>query len=62
MAVDRGRRRRRCASSVPTSSIAAIVVLIAILRHGATAPRMRELPQVDRVDRRTVERSRQVVA
>jgi hypothetical protein len=38
--------------------IAAIVVLIAILRHGATAPRLRELTKVIGVDRRTVERWR----
>ena len=34
------------------------MVLIAILRHGATARRMRELDQVIGVDRRTVERWR----
>ena len=44
------RRRRRCASSV--------VVLIAVLRHGATALRTRELTDVIGVDRRTVERWR----
>jgi hypothetical protein len=42
----------------PKVYIAAIVVLIAILRHGATAPRMRELTEVIGVDRRTVERWR----
>ena len=42
----------------PKVYIAAIVVLIAILRHGATARRMRELDQVIGVDRRTVERWR----
>jgi hypothetical protein len=34
------------------------VVLIAVLRHGATALRMRELTEVIGVDRRTVERWR----
>ena len=34
------------------------MVLIAILRHGATARRMRELDQLIGVDRRTVERWR----
>jgi len=38
--------------------IAAIVVLIAILQHGATGPRMERLSQVIVVDRRTVERWR----
>jgi hypothetical protein len=42
----------------PKVYIAAIVVLIAILRHGVTAPRMRELTEVIGVDRRTVERWR----
>ena len=42
----------------PKVYIAAIVVLIAILRHGATALRMRELTEVIGVDRRTVERWR----
>ena len=42
----------------PKVYIAAIVVLIAMLRHGATARRMRELDQVIGVDRRTVERRR----
>jgi len=42
----------------PKVYIAAIVVLIAILRHGATARRMRELTEVIGVDRRTVERWR----
>jgi hypothetical protein len=38
--------------------VAAIVVLIAILRHGATGDRMERLAQVVKVDRRTVERWR----
>jgi hypothetical protein len=38
--------------------VAAIVVLIAILRHGATGARMERLAQVVKVDRRTVERWR----
>ena len=38
--------------------LAAIVVLIAILRHGATAARMRQLSELIGVDRRTVERWR----
>jgi hypothetical protein len=42
----------------PKVYIAAIVVLIAILQHGATARRMQELDQVIGVDRRTVERWR----
>src|SRR5258708_1067292 len=42
----------------PKVYIAAIVVLIAILRHGATARRMRELTELIGVDRRTVERWR----
>jgi hypothetical protein len=42
----------------PKVYIAAIVVLIAILLHGATARRMRELTEVIGVDRRTVERWR----
>jgi hypothetical protein len=42
----------------PKVYIAGIVVLIAILRHGATAPRMRELAEVIGVDRRTFERWR----
>src|SRR5271163_1280159 len=42
----------------PKVYIAAIVVLIAVLRHGATALRMRELTEVIGVDRRTVERWR----
>jgi hypothetical protein len=42
----------------PKVYIAAIVVLIAMLRHGATARRMRELDRVIGVDRRTVERWR----
>ncbi len=42
----------------PKIYIAAIVVLIAILRHGATARRVRELTEVIGVDRRTVERWR----
>jgi len=42
----------------PKVYIAAIVVLIAILRHGVTARRMRELTEVIGVDRRTVERWR----
>ena len=42
----------------PKVYIAAIVVLIAILRHGATALRTRELTEVIGVDRRTVERWR----
>ena len=42
----------------PKVYIAALVVLIAILRHGATALRMRELTEVIGVDRRTVERWR----
>ncbi|MGH8735015.1 MAG: hypothetical protein ACREVB_15130, partial [Burkholderiales bacterium] len=41
----------------PKVYIAAIVVLIAILRHGVTARRMRELTEVIGVDRRTAERS-----
>src|SRR5271170_6066496 len=42
----------------PKVYIAAIVVLIATLRHGATALRMRELTEVIGLDRRTVERWR----
>jgi hypothetical protein len=42
----------------PKVYIAAIVVVIAILRHGATARRMRELTELIGVDRRTVERWR----
>ena len=42
----------------PKVYIAAIVVLIAILRHGATTLRVRELTEVIGVDRRTVERWR----
>jgi hypothetical protein len=42
----------------PKVYIAAIVVLIAVLRHGATTLRMRELTEVIGVDRRTVERWR----
>jgi hypothetical protein len=42
----------------PKVYIAAIVVLIAILQHGATARRMQELTEVIGVDRRTVERWR----
>ena len=38
--------------------VAAIVVLIAILRHGATNARMERLSEVVSVDRRTVERWR----
>ena len=38
--------------------VAAIVVLIAILRHGATDARMARLSEVVSVDRRTVERWR----
>jgi hypothetical protein len=38
--------------------IAATVVLIAILQHGATAPRLRQLSQAVGADRRTVERWR----
>lgn len=38
--------------------VAAIVVLIAILRHGATDARMERLSEVVSVDRRTVERWR----
>ncbi len=42
----------------PKVYVAAIVVLIAIMQHGATALRMRELTEVIGVDRRTVERWR----
>jgi hypothetical protein len=42
----------------PKVYIAAIVVLIGIMRHGATAARMRELTEVIGVDRRTVQRWR----
>jgi hypothetical protein len=42
----------------PKIYVAAIVVLIAIMQHGATRPRMRELTEVIGVDRRTVERWR----
>ena len=42
----------------PKVYISAIVVLIAILRHGATARRMRELTEAIGVDRHTVERWR----
>ena len=42
----------------PKVYIAAIVVLIAIMQHGVTALRMRELTEVIGVDRRTVERWR----
>jgi len=42
----------------PKVYIAAIVVLIAVMQHGATAPRMRELAEVIGVDRRTIERWR----
>ena len=52
------RRRRRCASSAAKVYVAAIVVLIAILRHGATAPVWRGCPRSIGVDRRTVERWR----
>jgi hypothetical protein len=38
--------------------VAAIVVLIAILQHGATGDRMERLAQIVKVDRRTVERWR----
>ena len=38
--------------------VAAIVVLIAILQHGATASRMERLSEAVRVDRRTAERWR----
>jgi hypothetical protein len=38
--------------------VAATIVLIAILRHGATGARMERLTQVVKVDRRTVERWR----
>ncbi len=36
--------------------LAAMVVLIAIMRHGATVPRLRQLTEVVGVDRRTVAR------
>jgi hypothetical protein len=36
--------------------LAAIVVLVSIMRHGMTAPRMRQLTEVVGVDRRTVAR------
>ena len=42
----------------PKVYIAAIVVLIAILQHGATGSRLEGLSQIVRVDRRTVERWR----
>ena len=51
-------RQLFCAAPALSAYIAAIVVLIAILRHGATAPRLRELTKVIGVDRRTVERWR----
>jgi len=38
--------------------LAAIVVLVSVLRHGASAPRMERLSQAIAVDRRTVERWR----
>jgi hypothetical protein len=38
--------------------LAAIVVLVAIMRHGVTEPRMRQLTEVIGVDRRTVARWR----
>jgi hypothetical protein len=38
--------------------LAAIVVLIAIMRHGATASRVRQISETVGVDRRTIERWR----
>jgi hypothetical protein len=43
-------------SSTAGSIIAAVVVLVPIMRHGVTASRMERLSDVLGVDRRTVER------
>jgi hypothetical protein len=48
-----GRRRHRCASS--KVYLAAMVVLVATLRHGVTTARLERLSQAVGVDRRTVE-------
>ena len=52
------RRRRRCGSSGRKVYLATMVVLIAIMREGATAARMRHLYELLGVNRRTVERWR----
>lgn len=57
-----GCRKRRTPPSLrflgPKVYLAATIVLISILRQGATASRMRRLRELIRVDRRTVERWR----